>query len=108
MYRDGQLLHGYLLKPAPRPIEHFSEAVRDSFREDATFMNAVDLIRFSDANSVVIYNLSIIRSTPDRFSIERLPGREALVQAIEREFGIPAGIARDAIAGLGALRDVHG
>jgi arylamine N-acetyltransferase len=108
MYRDGELIHGYLLKPTPRPIEHFSEAVRDSFRSSATFMNAVELVRFSDADSVVIYNLSIIRSTADRFSIERLPDREALVLAIEREFGIPVAIARDAIAALGALRDVHG
>jgi arylamine N-acetyltransferase len=108
MYRDGELLHGYLLKPTPRPIEHFSQVVLDSFRESATFMNAVDLIRFSDVDSVVIYNLSIIRSAPDSFSIERLSDREELVQAIEREFGIPAEIARDAIAGLGTLRDVHG
>jgi N-hydroxyarylamine O-acetyltransferase len=107
MYRDGELIHGYLLKPTPRPIEHFSKAVRDSFSAGATFMNAVDLIRFSDRNSVVIYNLSIIRSTADRFSIERLPDREALIRAIEREFGIPVEIVRDAIAGLGALRDVH-
>ena len=108
MYRDGELLHGYLLKPTPRPIEHFSQVVRDSFRKDATFMNAVDLIRFSDVDSVVIYNLSIIRSTPDLFSIERLNNREELVQAIEREFGIPAEITQDAIAGLGPFRDVHG
>jgi N-hydroxyarylamine O-acetyltransferase len=108
MYRDGELIHGYLLKPTPRPIEHFSKAVRDSFSASATFMNAVDLIRFSDRDSVVIYNLSIIRSNADRFSIERLPDRGALVQAIEREFGIPVEIVRDAIAGLGALRDVHG
>ena len=108
MYRDGELIHGYLLKPTPRPIEHFSQAVRDSFRSSATFMNAVELVRFSDADSVVIYNLSIIRSTVDRFSIERLNDREELVQAIEREFGIPVEIARDAIAGLGTFRDVHG
>jgi N-hydroxyarylamine O-acetyltransferase len=108
MYRDGELIHGYLLKPTPRPIEHFRHVVRDSFRPSATFMNAVDLVRFSDVDSVVIYNLSIIRSTADSFSIERLNDREELVQAIEREFGIPAEIARDAIAGLGALRDVHG
>ena len=108
MYRDGELLHGYLLKPTPRPIEHFSQVVRDSFRETATFMNAVDLVRFSDTDSVVIYNLSIIRSTVDSFSIERLNDREELVQAIEREFGIPAEIARDAISGLGALSGVHG
>ena len=108
MYRDGELIHGYLLKPTPRPIEHFSKPVRDSFRESATFMNAVDLVRFSDGESVVIYNLSIIRSTVDSFTIERLAGREELVQAIEREFGIPAEIARDAISGLGPFRDVHG
>jgi arylamine N-acetyltransferase len=108
MYRDGELLHGYLLKPTPRPIEHFSQVVLDSFRKDATFMNAVDLIRYSDCDSVVIYNLSIIRSTPDLFSIERLNNREELVQAIERELGIPAEITQDAIAGLGPFRDVHG
>jgi len=108
VYRDGELIHGYLLKPTPRPIEHFSEVVRDSFHPSATFMNAVDLIRFSDGDSVVIYNLSIIRSTVDSFSIKHLNDREELVQAIEREFGIPVDIARDAIAGLGALRDVHG
>jgi N-hydroxyarylamine O-acetyltransferase len=108
MYRDGELLHGYLLKPTPRSIDHFGNAIRDSFAENATFMNAVDLIRFSDVDSVVIYNLSIIRSTVGSFSVERLPDREALVRALEREFGIPAEIARDAIEGLGALRDVHG
>jgi arylamine N-acetyltransferase len=108
MYRDGELIHGYLLKPTPRPIEHFSQAVRDSFRESATFMNAVALVRFSDNDSVAIYNLSIIRSTADSFTIDRLNDREELVRAIEREGGIPVEIARDAIAGLGALRDVHG
>ncbi len=108
MYRDGGLLHGYLFKPKPRPIEHFDQAVRDSFRADATFMNAVDLVRYWDSRSVVIYNLALIRSTPDGFAIERLRDRDALVSAIEAEFGIPAEIARDAIAGLGELRGVHG
>jgi len=108
MYRDCELIHGYLLKPTPRPIEHFSKAVKDSFRPSATFMNAVDLVRFSDADSVVIYNLSIIRSTAESFSIERLNDREELTEAIEREFGIPVEIARDAIAGLGEFRGVHG
>jgi hypothetical protein len=71
-------------------------------------MNAVALVRLSDSESVAIYNLSIIRSTADSFTIERLNDREELVRAIEREGGIPVEIARDAIAGLGALRDVHG
>jgi N-hydroxyarylamine O-acetyltransferase len=106
--RDGEPLHWYLLKPTPRPMEHFDLVVRDSFRPEATFMNAVDLIRFSDRDSVVIYNLSITRSTPKESSTERLNDREELVLAIESEFGIPAEIARDAIAGLGELRGVHG
>ena len=107
LYRDGELIHGYVFKPIPRPIEHFDRVVRDSFRKDATFMNAVDLVRFSDSGSVVIYNLAVIRSTVDTYSIERLNDREELVAAIEREFGIPAAIARDAIGGLAALRDVY-
>ncbi len=108
MYRDDELLHGYLFKPVPRPVEHFDGVVRDSFRPEATFMNAVDLVRHWDDRSVVIYNFAVIRSTADGFAVERLPDRDALVDAIEAEFGIPAAVARDAIAGLGELRGVHG
>ncbi len=46
LYRDGVLQHGYLLKPEPRRIEEFAAVIADSFRDDATFMNALVAVRF--------------------------------------------------------------
>jgi arylamine N-acetyltransferase len=107
-YRDDELRHGYVLNPTPRPIEHFHAVVRDSFRADATFMNAVVVIRHGEAGSVAIHNLVLSRSSRDGWSEESLPDRAALVAAIEREFEMPAEITHEAIAGLGPLADVHG
>jgi N-hydroxyarylamine O-acetyltransferase len=107
LYRVGELTHGYLLKPTPRAIEHFDTAVRDSFRPSATFMNAVMLVRYTEATSVAIHNLSVIRSEADAFTVEQLADKEALVAAIEQEFLIPSELARPAIAGLGPLGDPY-
>jgi arylamine N-acetyltransferase len=107
-YRDDELRHGYVLNPTPRPIEHFHAVVQDSFRDGATFMNAVVVIRHSEAGSVAIHNLVLSQSTRDWWSEEALPDRAALAAAIEREFGIPADLTREAIAGLGPFADVYG
>jgi arylamine N-acetyltransferase len=108
MFRDGELRHGYLLDPAPRTVRHFDHVVEASFGAGATFMNAVVVIRHWGHRSVALHNLSLVRSSRDGWSEELLPDRGALVAAVESEFGIPAAITREAIAGLGAFRDVYG
>ena len=60
LYRDGNLNHGYLAKPAPRQIYEFEQVIADSYREDATFMNALLLARFFPNRSLVIHNLTVI------------------------------------------------
>jgi N-hydroxyarylamine O-acetyltransferase len=108
LWRSGEHISGYLLKPAPRTPEHFASVVRDSFRAEATFMNAVHAVRFFPERSVTVSNLSVIRSAPKRFRVERLPDRAAMVAAIEREIGIPAGLVHEAIEGLDPSGSIYG
>ena len=59
LFRAGELVHGYLAKPEPRSIDHFEEVIRGSYRDSATFMNAVVVERFFPGRSVRIHNLTV-------------------------------------------------
>ncbi len=107
-YRDGARLHGYTLSPTPRTEEHFRSVVADLFRAEATFMNAVMVVRFKGATSAALHNFSLVRSAGSRSSVEHLPNRHAVVEAIEREFGIPAELASEALAGVELRADPYG
>ncbi|MEW6366335.1 MAG: arylamine N-acetyltransferase [Acidobacteriota bacterium] len=108
LYREGELVHGYLLKPTPRGPEHFDDAVRNSYGDQAAFMNALMLVRFGESSSIVIYNLSLIRATAGSYTIDRLGSREELVEVIIRLFEIREDVVRDVVASLGPLGSVYG
>ena len=105
LYRDGILKHGYVAKPSPRKIEDFHAVIIDSFRPDATFLNAVLLARFYPHRSVVIHNLTRIESRGTESVTYAIAGRGELVAEVEKHFGIPAEVVRSALAGLGGLKD---
>lgn len=96
--RDGDIKHGYTAKPIPRTIDHFTDVITDSYRSDATFMNALVLTRFFRNSSVRIQNLIIIRSDGKEYHIENIENREILPSVIKELFGIPEGISREAIS----------
>lgn len=108
VYRDGEPLHGYWAKPAPQSIEDFSAVIANSFRPEATFMNAIMLARFQPGRSVLIHNHSLTVSMAGRAEVTQLESTEAVVAAIERNFGIPARVTRPAIATLPEFRNVWG
>jgi arylamine N-acetyltransferase len=109
-YRNEKLIHGYLAKPTPREPFYFNEIILDSHADTAMFMNALRLIRFLDGRSVSISNDSFIERTVDEIGIRKLPSMNAVVEVIEREFGMPGEIVRQATSGmdLAGLCDVHG
>ena len=105
LYRDGHYKHGYIIKPNARAIGEFADVIARSYSHEATFMNALLLVRFYHHRSVVIHNLTLIKSEgaiQERFP---LPDRETLTQKIEEYFEIPRDIAREAIADLGELQN---
>lgn len=103
LYRDGKLKHGYLAKPAPKRIEDFS--VGDSFSDDATFMNALLLVRFYPDRSLVIHNLTIIESQGTTSQSHSLSSRAQLGQVVEEYFNIPQDIVKEAVNELRQLND---
>jgi len=103
-YRDGRLLHGYRINPKPRRIEEFARVIEDSFVDEATFMNTLLLVRFFPGSSIVIHNLTLIRSVGANAQQQEFSTREELADAIVEHFGMPRPIVTDAIADLRELR----
>jgi N-hydroxyarylamine O-acetyltransferase len=106
MYRDGEVRHGYIVKPMPRQIRDFEAVIADSYREEATFMNALLLARAFPEGFLTIHNLEVIESQGAAFSMRTLDCQDELVQVIFDRFGIPAQITRDVLSELGRLDDV--
>jgi N-hydroxyarylamine O-acetyltransferase len=103
LYRDGDLKHGYLAKPAPRQIQEFEQIIADSYREDSTFMNALLLARFFPDRSVVIRNLTVIESQSMTSKAQTLSSQDELGQVIYQYFAISKKITEDVVRQLGQL-----
>ena len=103
LYREGVLKHGYLAKPVPKQISDFEQAMRASFRPEATFMNALLLARFDADRSIVIHNLSLIESHGTATSTRMLANRGELAQVIHQYFQMPVDLITDVVDDLGEL-----
>ncbi len=106
-FRAGELIHGYLAKPEPRKIEHFTEVIRESYTEAATFMNVVVVERFFSDHSVRIHNFTLTESTPDSATTTQLANKLELAEAIEHHCQFPADIVRAAIADIALDADIY-
>jgi N-hydroxyarylamine O-acetyltransferase len=98
-YRDGALVHGYVVNPAPRRIGEFAGVVAESFSDRAVFMHALLVARFFPRRSVTLRNLTLTEAGPASAPRVRVLGREELPGVIEREFGIPRDVASRALEG---------
>lgn len=105
-WRGDDQVHGYTLKPGPVSARSFDRVVQESFRPEATFMNAVLAVRCLPRRTVTIHDLTVARATARSVRVVRLLDRAALASSIEREIGIPASITREAIATIPSLGDL--
>jgi hypothetical protein len=106
-YRDGELIHGYVVNPEPREIEHFDEIIRHSYSDEATFMNVVVIEKFFSDRSIRFHNFILTESTPDGATTTQLGDKQELVRAIEHHCGFPAEIIREAIADISLQADIY-
>ena len=105
LYRGGQLKHFYVAKPTPRSIEEFETVIADSFRDAATFMNAILLARFCTEGATVIHNLTVFRYHGFRMTKRTLADTNALSSVINDIFGIPSEISTDVLNDLDRFGD---
>ncbi len=103
LHRDGRVRHGYRVGPTPRDRGHFRPAIADSYRPDATFMNAIVVVRFPPGGALALRNLSLVEVRDGREVRRALADRTELVRVAESVFGIPPAITEDALAVVGEL-----
>lgn len=108
VWHRGEHVHGYTLKPGQVAAETFDRVVRASFRPQATFMNAVLLVRCFPRRLVRILNLEVTHTTRARSRSATLADRAAFVATVASEIGIPARITASAIAGIERFGSVYG
>ncbi len=100
LYRNGELIHGYTINPKSRKIDEFQQVIKDSFKESATFMNALLLTRFDSGNFIVIHNMSIIESSGKVSKKHSIDSIKQLTSDIKKYFNIPRTIVMESIAKL--------
>ena len=100
MYRDGVERHGYVAKPEAREIHYFADAIRDSFRPEATFLNSLLAVRWFPDRAVRINNLELTKMNGPFFRKEQLSSRDDLAAAVEMHLTIPREIVAEATAGI--------
>ena len=97
MLRNGSIKHGYRVKPQARSISEFEMVIKDSFRESATFLNAILLVRFGWQSSIRIHNFSLTESHLQRFKQIKIKNKKDLINNIFKYFAIPKEIIAESI-----------
>ena len=105
LYRNGELIHGYRVNPQTRNIGEFRQVIEDSFKESATFMNALLLTRFDSDDFIIIHNMTIIESYGLVSKKHSLDSIDQLASVIDNRFGIPRTIVLESVEGLQMLKD---
>ncbi len=98
LYLEGVLKHGYTVKPAPRRIDEFKSVIARSFNDDATFMNALLLVRLEPDRSRVIRNMSYIESKGLQSERRPITNQDQLIRLITGIFEMPRSIVTEALA----------
>jgi arylamine N-acetyltransferase len=105
--RDGELIHGYVVNPEPRGIDHFDEIIRHSYSGGATFMNVVVIEQFFADHSIRIHNLTLTESTPGGAATTELADNNELAEAIVHHCRFPAGIVREVVSDIALEADIY-
>ena len=103
---DGRLQHWYTAKPQTRKIEDFREVIEDSYADYSTFMNAIRITRFFDNGALLIKNneLTEIKNS-ESFSVK--VSLDDIPTLVEKNFGIPEKIVKEAIGSIKQLKDIY-
>jgi len=100
LYRNGTLAHRYSINPAPRRMAEFTQVIADSYKEGATFMNALLVARFGVHQSVILHNRELLTMEGQVVRSVQMRNLEELVETIHAVFGIPTAMSRSALEGL--------
>jgi len=105
-YSDDKLQHWYAANTQPREIDDFSKVIADSYSNDAVFMNAIRITKFSESGSFVLKNLLYTETAGSESATKKL-SRDELPDFVSEKFDMPANLVREAVAFVKELKDIY-
>ncbi len=106
-YYEGKLQHWYTANPESRKIQNFDKVIRNSFSDDAVFMNALRITRFLENSAVILKNLYLTKTVHNESTTIKL-NPTALPSVIQKNFGMPMSVVKKAISNINELKDIYG
>ncbi|MGD8781395.1 MAG: arylamine N-acetyltransferase [Ignavibacteria bacterium] len=89
VYKNGTNVHHYIINKEKRNIKHFREAVQNSFRGEAEFMNRLRLIKYFDDYSIELSNMKYtIHKDGSSFS-HTIKNVDELEYIVHNKFDLP-------------------
>lgn len=105
-FSNNKLQHWYTANPQPRRIDEFRKVISDSYADDAVFMNAVRVSKFSEGGSLVLKNL-MFTETDGSKSVTKKLTLDELSDFVGEKFGMPVNLVKQAITGIKELKDIY-
>ena len=106
MYRNGNLKHGYIVKPVSKKIEDFNKAISDSFKNDSAFFNSILITKYISGSFYSIHNLELSESRQNNSCISKISDKNELCDLIDKIFNIPVPITREIMKSINFFGDV--
>ncbi len=103
-YYNDEFKHWYTAKPKPRRIEEFHGVIRNSYADDAMFMNIFRITRFTSKGSLAIRNLQLTETIGSVSTKIEVP-RSEIPGIVETKFLIPAAVVEEALSTIKDLKD---
>lgn len=107
VYQNGQMVHGYLLKPEKRQVGDFAGVIARSYTDTASFLNRLMVARFIDHRHCVMRNSVLTISTPDSSQKRQFYSRQDIADAVVQNYGMPPDIVGEIINSI-SERDLFG
>jgi arylamine N-acetyltransferase len=98
--------HWYTAKPQPREIEEFRKVIENSYAEDATFMNAIRIVRFSENGSISLTNFMLTQTTGAHVHNIKISREDIPAIALEK-FGMPESLMKEAVESVKKIKDIY-
>ena len=105
-YFNGNLQHWYTAKPKARNIDDFNNVIEQSYSDDAVFMNAIRITKFTESGSMMLKNYSFTESVGNESKTRKITLGE-LPQTIQENFGMPLPVVKKAVGHFKELKDIY-
>lgn len=101
-YYKNELKHFYIVNPKPRKQSEFKKVIKDSFADNALFMNSLLITRHSEDYSISLRNFILTVIDKNKITQKKIE-KDEIPDVVNTYFGIPARLVKSAINGLSSL-----